>query len=64
MNVEGKIREVNIQVVPFKIQATGKFWYLVIFDETTKGLKPGVLPRALAKTDLSEKLKTQKGRNS
>src|SRR5690349_6372673 len=50
VNVEGKMREVNIQVVPFKIQASEKFWYLVIFDETTSGLKPGILPHTLKKT--------------
>jgi two-component system CheB/CheR fusion protein len=50
VKVEGKMREVNIQVVPFKIPDSGKFWYLVIFDETTRGLKPGVLPHTLKKT--------------
>jgi two-component system CheB/CheR fusion protein len=50
VRVQGKGREVNIQVVPFKIHTSGKFWYLVIFDETTKGTKPGLVPRTLGKT--------------
>src|SRR5206468_3950198 len=33
----GKMREVNIEVVPFKVPASDKSWLLVIFDETTKG---------------------------
>ena len=45
-----KTREVNIQVVPFKIPATDKEWLLVIFDETTKGAKPGKTPQLLGKT--------------
>src|SRR5205085_8928115 len=45
-----KTREVNIQVVPFKIPATDKEWLLVIFDETTKGAKPGKTPHLLGKT--------------
>jgi two-component system, chemotaxis family, CheB/CheR fusion protein len=47
---EGKIREVNIEVVPFKVPASDKSWLLVIFDETTKGTRPGKLPQALGKT--------------
>jgi two-component system CheB/CheR fusion protein len=50
VKAEGKMREVNIQVVPFKIPASNKLWFLVIFDETTRGTKPGVLPRRLGKT--------------
>ena len=50
VKVDGKMREINIQVVPFKVQAAGKFWYLVIFDETTKGARPGVSPQLLGKT--------------
>src|SRR5438270_614304 len=50
VKVDGKMREINIQVVPFKVQAAGKFWYLVIFDETTKGMRPGVSPQILGKT--------------
>ncbi len=50
VKVDGKMREINVQVVPFKIQASGKFWYLVIFDETTRTIKPGISPWALGKT--------------
>ena len=46
----GKTREVNIEVVPFKIVASSKAWLLVIFDETTKGIKPGKLLYALGRT--------------
>jgi two-component system, chemotaxis family, CheB/CheR fusion protein len=46
----GKTREVNIEVVPFKIPAADKSWFLVIFDETTKGTRPGRLPSVLGKT--------------
>ncbi len=49
VKVEGKLREVNIQVVPFKTEPSGKFWFLVIFDETTRGSKPGVEPRTMGK---------------
>src|SRR5439155_11456127 len=45
-----KTREVNIQVVPFKIPGTDKEWLLVIFDETTKGARPGKMPQLLGKT--------------
>jgi len=45
-----KTREVNIQVVPFKISGTDKEWLLVIFDETTKGARPGKMPQLLGKT--------------
>ena len=47
---DGKIREVNIEVVPFKVPASDKSWLLVIFDETTKGTRPGKLPRVVGKT--------------
>jgi len=47
---DGKAREINIQVVPFKIATTDKAWLLVIFDETTGGTKPGKLPKLLGKT--------------
>jgi two-component system CheB/CheR fusion protein len=50
VKADSKVREVNIQVVPFKIQSSGKFWYLIIFDETTRGTRPGIIPRALGKT--------------
>src|SRR5436309_5319239 len=45
-----KTREVNIQVVPFKIPGTDKEWLLVIFDETTKGARPSKMPQLLGKT--------------
>jgi two-component system CheB/CheR fusion protein len=47
---DGKGREVNIQVVPFKIPTAEKPWLLVIFDETTRGTKPGKAPQLLGKT--------------
>ena len=47
---DGKMREVNIEVVPFKVPASDKSWLLVIFDETTKRTRPGKLPQALGKT--------------
>jgi two-component system, chemotaxis family, CheB/CheR fusion protein len=47
---DGKTREVNIEVVPFKLPASGKSWLLVIFDETTKGTRPGRLLEVLGKT--------------
>jgi two-component system CheB/CheR fusion protein len=50
VKAEGKMREINIQVVPFKIPESAKFWFLVIFDETTRANRPGVLPRILGRT--------------
>jgi two-component system CheB/CheR fusion protein len=47
---DGKAREVSIQVVPFRIPATNKEWLLVIFDETTKGTRPGKAPQLMGKT--------------
>jgi len=41
---------VNIEVVPFKIASSNQTWLLVIFDETTKGTKPGKSLLALGKT--------------
>jgi two-component system CheB/CheR fusion protein len=41
---------VNIEVVPFKLAASDKSWLLVIFDETTKGTRPGRLLEVLGKT--------------
>jgi two-component system CheB/CheR fusion protein len=46
----GKTREINIQVVPFRIPTTDRHWYLVIFDETTRTTRPGKIPPALGKT--------------
>src|SRR5437588_2523223 len=50
VKLRGKSYEINIQVVPFKIPGNARSWLLVIFDETTKGTKPGKLPRVLGKT--------------
>jgi two-component system, chemotaxis family, CheB/CheR fusion protein len=47
---DAKTREVNIEVVPFKLPASDKSWLLVIFDETTKGARPGRLLEVLGKT--------------
>src|SRR5881398_1956573 len=46
----GKAREINIQVVPFKIPGSDKPWLLVIFDETTGEAKPGKAQQFLRKT--------------
>ncbi len=45
-----KAREINIQVVPFKIPGSDKPWLLVIFDETTGEAKPGKAQQFLGKT--------------
>ena len=50
LKLKGRIYEINIEVVPFKIPASGQSWFLIIFDETTKGTKLQKLPRALGKT--------------
>ena len=50
VKLNGKSYEINIEVVPFKIPASDKSWFLVIFDETTKGTKLEKLPRMLTKT--------------
>jgi two-component system, chemotaxis family, CheB/CheR fusion protein len=47
---EGKTREVNIEVVPFKLPASDKSWLLVIFDEITKGTRPERLLEVLGRT--------------
>jgi two-component system CheB/CheR fusion protein len=47
---DGKTREVNIEVVPFMLVASGKSWLLVIFDETTKRTRPGRFLEVLGKT--------------
>jgi two-component system CheB/CheR fusion protein len=44
---DGKTREVNIEVVPFKLPASDKSGLLVIFDETTKGARPGAIARGI-----------------
>lgn len=46
----GKLREINIQAVPFKIASTEKPWLLIIFDERTRAPHPPKLERALGKT--------------
>jgi two-component system CheB/CheR fusion protein len=54
----GKTREVNIEVLPFTLGASDKSWLLVIFDETTKGTRPGrlleVLGRSTTQREVSE----------
>jgi len=50
MKRDGKSREINMQVMPFKIPATDTQWLLVIFDETTMGTKQLTAPRLLGKT--------------
>jgi two-component system CheB/CheR fusion protein len=45
-----KTREVNIEVVPFTLAASGESRLLIIFDETTKGARPGRLLEVLGKT--------------
>jgi two-component system, chemotaxis family, CheB/CheR fusion protein len=50
LKFDRKTREVNIEVVPFKLAASDKSWLLVIFDETTKGTRPGRLLEVLGKT--------------
>jgi len=55
----GKAREINIQVVPFKIPGSDKSWLLVIFDETTGEAKPGKAQQFLGKTEATnEELKS------
>src|SRR6266487_351601 len=50
VKLKGRSYEINIQAVPFKIPGSDESWLLVIFDETTKGTKPGKVPLALGKT--------------
>jgi two-component system CheB/CheR fusion protein len=50
VKLDGKAREVNIEVVPFKTGTSDKPWLLVIFDETTKGMRLPKLPQLLGKT--------------
>ena len=58
VKLEGKTREVNIEAVPFKLPGSDKSWFLVIFDETAKGTRPGrlleVLGRTTAQRQMSE----------
>ena len=57
VKLDGKVRQVSIQVVPFKINADDNRWLLVIFDETTKDAPPGkMLPRVLGKTAMQREL--------
>jgi two-component system, chemotaxis family, CheB/CheR fusion protein len=46
----GRTREINIQVVPFRTPSSDTPWLLVIFDERTKGTQPGKLLVSLGKT--------------
>jgi two-component system CheB/CheR fusion protein len=50
VKLNDKTHQVNIEVVPFKLAASDKSWLLVIFDETTKGTRPGRLLEVLGKT--------------
>jgi two-component system CheB/CheR fusion protein len=50
VRLNDKTRQVNIEVVPFKLAASDKSWLLIIFDETTKGTRPGRLLEVLGKT--------------
>src|SRR5207244_7028527 len=45
----GRSYEINIEAVPFTIPESGKSWFLVIFDETTKGTKLAHVPRAMGR---------------
>ena len=45
-----RTREINTQVVPFKVAGSDKPWLLVIFDETTRGARPGRALELLGKT--------------
>ncbi|HEV8618048.1 MAG TPA: chemotaxis protein CheB [Candidatus Udaeobacter sp.] len=49
VKLKGRNYEINIEVVPFKVPASDKPWFLIIFDETTKGIKLEKFPRALGK---------------
>jgi hypothetical protein len=53
---DAKTREVNIEIVPFKLPASNKSWLLVIFDEATKGARPGRLLEVLGKTTTQRKM--------
>ena len=50
VTLRGKNYEINIQVIPFKVPGGDKSWFLVIFDESTRGTKPERLLRVLGKT--------------
>jgi two-component system, chemotaxis family, CheB/CheR fusion protein len=50
VQLNGRSYEINIQVVPFKIPASDKSWFLVIFDETTRRPRPEKTPATLGKT--------------
>ena len=54
--LRGKNYEINIQVVPFKIPAGDKPWFLVIFDETTRRSKPERLLQPLGKAGVQREL--------
>jgi two-component system CheB/CheR fusion protein len=53
---DAKTREVNIEVVPFKLPGSNKSWLLVIFDEATKGARPGRLLEVLGKSTTQRKM--------
>ncbi len=50
IKLKGRDCQINIEVVPFKVPASDESWFLVIFDETTKGIKLEKLSQAPGKT--------------
>ena len=56
VSADGKMREISIQVVPFKIGASDKFFFLIIFDEATGTPKPGISPKVLGKAATQREL--------
>ena len=56
VTLRGKNYEINIQVVPFKIPAGDKSWFLVIFDETTRRSKPERLLQPLGKAGVQREV--------
>jgi two-component system, chemotaxis family, CheB/CheR fusion protein len=56
VTLRGKNYEINIQVVPFKIQPRDKSWFLVIFDETTSRSKPERLLQPLGKAGMQREV--------
>jgi two-component system CheB/CheR fusion protein len=51
VKLKGKNYQINIEVMPFKMPGSDQSWFLVIFDETTKGTRLEKLPRSLGKTE-------------
>jgi two-component system CheB/CheR fusion protein len=61
MKHDGRTREINIQVVPFKVAESSKPWLLVIFDETTRGARPGRALQLLGKTGSQREIADLRG---